>query len=1016
MAFSSDTLDHGSFFDSIQRPYTPSYNSTSGFDGAFSDQEDYWSGAGSQLDGVDFDFGLALTKGQHTTSFDYDPETADRYNNLEATLLAAQSFSNHSFGAGNQEQSQESKSAAREGQTGAHSFRESQKRVSITSPLLGAASSPPHTRNSSIESNSAIPTPALDQELKWMQSLGQRMSLREDEPSYSQLPPQQQQQQQQQQLPQQYYQPQALQPHQSALGGGHSFFAPVFEEDGGAAQDGRTNQPFPSYTYSQPPGPRSQFDHQQLSSGASQVPILSINDTAMPDDGSSLGHKQDGRNWHNANNWYSESGDYTSMNAYTNPGQTSLGEMAPPPSSTRFDPSAGEGAPHPVRNEPKRQDSYDPIRKFLRLDVDMGFVSQPQGQENEAASSSYQGMASRKRSNSDFGPSYFGAKEADLASPPLFTVVPGGVSDKTPIALTSGVDWVTEAARQRKAQLQQQHQQQQQQAPMLNSQDTIVLSMQQQQHNNGHSMNPNLLQQQSLQQHYNTQQSRYDPASGPMRQRDVNGIRGAAGPYHHSRTSSSGASNATPWTPLSPTVPSPSVVPAPPPSSYRYAEGSHGNTPTSSTNNAGAVRSMRRSQSASRHQRGAQSEDLSQLARSSNPTEFLNRITAPDGSLAPPNSVGYPTSAIGTHSGTSSLMNPFRTSHDRHYSTASNRSSSSLGSGEDMNAAGIFSGDQQQQQQQQGSLYQQGVRGNMSSSSSTSSMSRYGTLRTPSNNDLHLSTVKPPTGARMYSQTALPTYTTLTAPGMTNSIMAPSMINDAPVVDSINYPVVAQVTTSATQAASASRRKNEAIHICPIPGCGSTFTRKFNLNGHIRSHTGARPYECQEPGCGKSFARSFDLSRHEKLHAGIKPHNCESCGKAFARADALSRHLRNDAGNGGCAARFQEGGEDEDDEVEERQEGDERDDQSALINAGPTPRFRNGSSASSSLDSQDEVDRSAVVDDRSTTNDHDKNNFNMNNNDNNNNNNNNNSSNNNTSDRKPNQADKRQRRFKGYVL
>lgn len=40
-----------------------------------------------------------------------------------------------------------------------------------------------------------------------------------------------------------------------------------------------------------------------------------------------------------------------------------------------------------------------------------------------------------------------------------------------------------------------------------------------------------------------------------------------------------------------------------------------------------------------------------------------------------------------------------------------------------------------------------------------------------------------------------------------------------------------QVTTSATQLASASRRRNEAHFACPVPGCGSTFTRRFNLRG-----------------------------------------------------------------------------------------------------------------------------------------------------------------------------------------
>ena len=42
-----------------------------------------------------------------------------------------------------------------------------------------------------------------------------------------------------------------------------------------------------------------------------------------------------------------------------------------------------------------------------------------------------------------------------------------------------------------------------------------------------------------------------------------------------------------------------------------------------------------------------------------------------------------------------------------------------------------------------------------------------------------------------------------------------------------------QVTTSATQLASASRRRNEAHFVCPVPGCGSTFTRRFNLRGPL---------------------------------------------------------------------------------------------------------------------------------------------------------------------------------------
>ena len=39
------------------------------------------------------------------------------------------------------------------------------------------------------------------------------------------------------------------------------------------------------------------------------------------------------------------------------------------------------------------------------------------------------------------------------------------------------------------------------------------------------------------------------------------------------------------------------------------------------------------------------------------------------------------------------------------------------------------------------------------------------------------------------------------------------------------------VTTTATAEASERRRKTDANFVCPVPGCGSTFTRHFNLKG-----------------------------------------------------------------------------------------------------------------------------------------------------------------------------------------
>ena len=51
------------------------------------------------------------------------------------------------------------------------------------------------------------------------------------------------------------------------------------------------------------------------------------------------------------------------------------------------------------------------------------------------------------------------------------------------------------------------------------------------------------------------------------------------------------------------------------------------------------------------------------------------------------------------------------------------------------------------------------------------------------------------------------------------------------------------VTTGRTASASHRRRQPEANFACTVPGSGSTFTRGFNFQGHLRSHFEEKPYK-----------------------------------------------------------------------------------------------------------------------------------------------------------------------------
>ncbi|XP_066265361.1 zinc finger protein 37-like [Branchiostoma lanceolatum] len=84
----------------------------------------------------------------------------------------------------------------------------------------------------------------------------------------------------------------------------------------------------------------------------------------------------------------------------------------------------------------------------------------------------------------------------------------------------------------------------------------------------------------------------------------------------------------------------------------------------------------------------------------------------------------------------------------------------------------------------------------------------------------------------------------------------------------------------------------EDVYHCPQ--CEYTSKVKVNMQHHIRTHTGEKPFKCSE--CDYSASQKVHLDTHMTRHTGERSYMCEECGHRTAFRCNLVRHLRTHSG------------------------------------------------------------------------------------------------------------------------